>query len=142
MKPAGEFVATDMHEAGGVALVGRELLAHGLADGTAHNVDGRTLQEICAAVRERPGQRVVGTVASPYRSQSELAVLRGNLAPEGCVLKLAGSERSRHEGPARVFDSEEEAFAAFQAGAIQANDVIVIRYEGPHGGPGMRESST
>ena len=139
MKPAGEFVATDMHEAGGVALVGRELLAHGLADGEARNVDGRTLAEISAAVRERPGQRVVRTVTAPYRRRSELAVLRGNLAPGGCVLKLAGSERSRHEGPARVFDSEEAAFAAFQAGAIRANDVIVIRYEGPHGGPGMRE---
>ena len=139
LKPGGEYVATDVYEAGGVALVARELLKRGLVHGDAPNVDGRSLAEIAAAVRERPGQRVVVPIERPLKETGGLAVLRGNLAPEGCVVKLAGHERLLHEGPARVFDSEEECFSAVKAGNIRAGDVVVIRYEGPAGGPGMRE---
>jgi dihydroxy-acid dehydratase len=139
LKPGGRFVATDMYEAGGVALVARELLKRGLVHGDAPNVDGRTLGEIAAAVRERPGQEVVTLLETPIKPTGGLAVLHGNLAPEGCVVKLAGHERLHHRGPARVFDSEEECFAAVRARRIEPGDVVVIRYEGPAGGPGMRE---
>jgi dihydroxy-acid dehydratase len=139
LKPAGRFVATDVHAAGGVALVARELAAAGLVHGDAPNVDGRTLGEIAAAVVERPGQEVVVSIAKPLKPTGGLAILRGNLAPEGCVVKLAGHERLLHRGPARVFDSEEECFAAVKARTIAPGDVVVIRYEGPAGGPGMRE---
>ena len=103
------------------------------------NVDGRTLGEIADAAVESEGQEVIVPIETPIKSRGGIAILRGNLAPEGCVLKLAGSERSHHRGPARVFDSEEETFAAVKAGKIVAGDVVVIRYEGPVGGPGMRE---
>jgi dihydroxy-acid dehydratase len=139
LKPGGRFVATDMHEAGGVALVARELLKHDLVHGDAPNVDGRTLGEIAAAVVERPGQEVVVPIETPLKPTGGLAILRGNLAPEGCVVKLAGHERLLHRGPARVFDSEEECFAAVKDRSLRAGDVVVIRYEGPAGGPGMRE---
>ncbi|MDQ3889613.1 MAG: dihydroxy-acid dehydratase [Actinomycetota bacterium] len=139
LKPAGRFVATDVHEAGGVALVARELLERGLVHGDAPNVDGRSLAAIASAVRERPGQEVVVSIERPLARRGGLAVLRGNLAPEGCVVKLGGHERSYHRGPARVFDCEEDCFAAVKAGRIGAGDVVVIRYEGPAGGPGMRE---
>jgi dihydroxy-acid dehydratase len=139
LKPGGRFVATDMHEAGGVALVARELLKRELVHAGAPNVDGRTLGDIAAAAEERPGQEVVVPIENPIKPIGGLAVLRGNLAPEGCVVKLAGHERLHHRGPARVFDSEEECFAAVAARGIQPGDVVVIRYEGPAGGPGMRE---
>jgi dihydroxy-acid dehydratase len=139
MKPGGLFVATDMHRAGGVGLVARELLSRGLLHGNARNVDGRSLREVAAAVRETEGQRVVATIDRPLKPRGGLAILRGNLAPDGCVVKLAGHDRFVHRGPVRVFDSEEAAFAAAQAGTILPGDVVVIRYEGPHGGPGMRE---
>jgi dihydroxy-acid dehydratase len=139
MKPGGEFVATDMYEAGGVALVARELLKRGLVHGDAPNVDGRSLREIATAVVERPGQKVVVPIEEPLKPTGGLAVLRGNLAPDGCVVKLAGHERLLHSGPARVFDSEEACFAAVKERQIRSGDVIVIRYEGPAGGPGMRE---
>jgi len=139
LKPAGRFVATDVHEAGGVALVARELAKAGLVHAGAPNVDGRTLGEIAAAARERPGQEVVVPIETPLKPTGGLAVLRGNLAPEGCVVKLAGHERLLHRGPARVFDSEEACFAAVKAQRISPGDVVVIRYEGPAGGPGMRE---
>jgi len=139
LKPGGRFVATDIYEAGGVALVARELVKAGLVDGDAPNVDGRTLGQIAAAVVERPGQEVVVPIETPLKATGGLAILRGNLAPEGCVVKLAGHERLLHRGPARVFDSEEDCFAAVKARSLAAGDVVVIRYEGPAGGPGMRE---
>jgi dihydroxy-acid dehydratase len=139
LKPGGRFVATDVHEAGGVALVARELVKAGLVHGEAMNVDGRTLGEVAAAVVERAGQEVVVPIETPLSPTGGLAVLRGNLAPEGCVVKLAGHERLLHRGPARVFDSEEACFAAVKNRSLEEGDVVVIRYEGPAGGPGMRE---
>jgi dihydroxy-acid dehydratase len=139
LKPGGRFVATDLHAAGGVALVARELLRAGLVHGDAPNVDGRALSEVATAVVETPGQEVVVPFDRPLKTSGGLAILRGNLAPEGCVVKLAGHERLHHRGPARVFDSEEECFAAVKAKAVQPGEVVVIRYEGPAGGPGMRE---
>ena len=129
----------DLHAAGGVALVARELLKAGLVHGDAPNVDGRSLAEVAAAVVETPGQEVVVPIERPLKATGGLAILRGNLAPEGSVVKLAGHERLFHSGPARVFESEEECFAAVKARTIASGDVIVIRYEGPAGGPGMRE---
>jgi dihydroxy-acid dehydratase len=139
LKPAGRFVATDMHEAGGVALVARELAKRGLVTVDAPNVDGRSLGEIATAVEERPGQEVVAPIDRPLKPSGGLRILWGNLAPAGCVVKLAGHERLVHRGPARVFDSEEACFAAVKARQIEPGDVVVIRYEGPAGGPGMRE---
>jgi dihydroxy-acid dehydratase len=139
LKPGGRYVATDVYEAGGVALVARELLKRELVHAGAPNVDGRSLGEIAAAVEERPGQEVVVPLETPLKPTGGLAILYGNLAPEGCVVKLAGHERLLHRGPARVFDSEEECFEAVKARSIQEGDVVVIRYEGPAGGPGMRE---
>jgi dihydroxy-acid dehydratase len=139
LKPGGRFVATDLHDAGGVALVVRELVRGGAIDPGAPTVDGRTLGAVASAVVERPGQQVVTPWERPLKPRGGLAVLRGSLAPEGCVIKLAGHERTEHRGPARVFDSEEACFAAVKARAIQPDDVVVIRYEGPAGGPGMRE---
>jgi dihydroxy-acid dehydratase len=139
IKPGGRFVATDLHAAGGVALVARELLKAGLVHGDAPNVDGRSLEQVATAAVETPGQEVVVPIETPLKPTGGLAVLRGNLAPEGCVVKLAGHERLFHRGPARVFDSEEDCFAAVKARSIAAGDVVVIRYEGPAGGPGMRE---
>jgi dihydroxy-acid dehydratase len=139
LKPGGRFVATDMYEAGGVALVARELLKRELVHAGAPNVDGRSLGDIAAAAEERAGQEVVVPIDDPIKPIGGLAVLRGNLAPEGCVVKLAGHERLHHRGPARVFDSEEACFAAVQERRIVPGDVVVIRYEGPAGGPGMRE---
>ena len=139
LKPFGRYVATDVHAAGGVALVARELAKAGLVDTDTRNVDGRTLGEIADAVVETEGQEVVVPIETPIKSRGGLAILRGNLAPGGCVLKLAGEDRTHHSGPARVFDSEEATFAAVKAGQIVPGDVVVIRYEGPVGGPGMRE---
>jgi len=139
IKPGGRFVAADLHAAGGVALVVRELVKAGLVHGDAPNVDGRSLAEVGSAAVETPGQEVVVPIETPLKATGGLAVLRGNLAPDGCVVKLAGHERLFHRGPARVFDSEEECFAAVKARKIVAGDVVVIRYEGPAGGPGMRE---
>jgi dihydroxy-acid dehydratase len=139
LKPAGRFVATDFHEAGGVALLARRLLEGGAIDGATPTVDGVTLAELAADASGSPGQRVVHTADEPIKEAGGLVVLKGNLAPDGCVLKVAGHERPRHTGPARVFDSEESAFGAVQEGRIRPNDVVVIRYEGPVGGPGMRE---
>jgi dihydroxy-acid dehydratase len=139
LKPGGRFVATDVYEAGGVALVARELLKRDLVHAGAPNVDGRSLGEIASAVEERPGQEVVVPIEAPLKPTGGLAILYGNLAPEGCVVKLAGHERLLHRGPARVFDSEEACFDAVKTGRIQPGDVVVIRYEGPAGGPGMRE---
>jgi dihydroxy-acid dehydratase len=139
IKPGGRFVATDLHAAGGVALVARELLKAGLVHGDAPNVDGRSLAQVAFDVVETPGQQVVVPIETPLKATGGLAILRGNLAPDGCVVKLAGHERLFHTGPARVFESEEDCFAAVKARSLRAGDVIVIRYEGPAGGPGMRE---
>jgi dihydroxy-acid dehydratase len=139
LKPGGEFVATDLHNAGGIPLVVQRLANGGLIDGDARTVDGRTMAQVAQAAKETPGQRVVVTLEKPLKPTGGLAILRGNLAPEGCVVKLAGHERLLHRGPARVFDSEEAAFEAVKARRIRAGDVVVIRYEGPVGGPGMRE---
>jgi dihydroxy-acid dehydratase len=139
MRPGGKFTASEMYDAGGVALVMRELLKRDLLHGDARNVDGRTVAEIAGAVAETPGQRVVVSIEQPLKPVGGLTILRGSLAPDGCVVKLAGHERRHHSGPARVFDSEEAAFDALKAGSIQPGDVVVIRYEGPSGGPGMRE---
>ncbi len=139
LKPSGRFVAVDLHEAGGLALVARELARGGLVDPTTRNVDGRTLGEIADAAPEREGQEVIVPIASPLKRRGGLAILHGNVAPDGCVVKLAAADRTHHRGPARVFDDEEQAFAAVNAGDVQPGDVVVIRYEGPVGGPGMRE---
>jgi dihydroxy-acid dehydratase len=137
--PGGRFVALDVHRAGGTGLVMRELLKGGLLHGDQGTVDGRTIAEIAAAVEETPGQEVIVPLERPLKPQGGLTILRGSVAPEGCVVKLAGHERRYHRGPARVFDSEEACFAAVKAQAIEPGDVVVIRYEGPIGGPGMRE---
>lgn len=139
LKPGGRYVARDLHRAGGVAIVVRRLLEAGLVDGAAPTVTGRTLGEEVEAVREAAGQRVVRPLSDPLRPTGGLVVLRGSLAPEGSVVKVAGHKRSYHAGPARVYDREEDAFAAVQRGDIRPGDVLVIRYEGPKGGPGMRE---
>jgi dihydroxy-acid dehydratase len=139
LKPAGRYVATDMHRAGGVALLARELAKGGNVHTDVISVDGRSLADVAMSAFERPGQDVVVSIDTPLKPTGGLAVLRGSLAPEGCVVKLAGHERLLHRGPARVFDSEEDCFAAVKARRIKAGDVVVIRYEGPAGGPGMRE---
>jgi dihydroxy-acid dehydratase len=139
MRPGGRFTASDMYDAGGLSLVMRELLRDGKLHGDAATVDGRTIAEIAAAAEETPGQQVVLPIDRPLKPNGGLAILRGTLAPEGCVVKLAGHERRHHRGPARVFDSEEACFEAVKAQQIRPGDVVVIRYEGPAGGPGMRE---
>jgi dihydroxy-acid dehydratase len=139
IKPGGRFVAVDLFKAGGLALVARELVEAGLVHADAKAVDGRSLREVAEGARERKGQQVVVSWDAPLKSTGGLAILRGSLAPDGCVVKLAGHERLFHRGPARVFDSEEECFAAVKARSIRPGDVVVIRYEGPAGGPGMRE---
>jgi dihydroxy-acid dehydratase len=139
IKPGGKYVAVDLFNAGGPGLVMRELLKQGKIDGTAPTVDGRTLQQIADEVKEAPGQKVVVPIETPLKATGGLAILHGNLSPEGSVVKLAGHERLLHRGPARIFEREEEAFAAVKAGGIVPGDVVVIRYEGPAGGPGMRE---
>jgi dihydroxy-acid dehydratase len=139
LKPGGAFVATDLDAAGGLGVLIKRLVDAGLVHGDAPNVDGRTLRQIGEAAEEVPGQNVVRPLNDPLKATGGIAILRGNLAPEGCVVKLAGHERVQHTGPARVFDSEEDAFAAVQEQRIKPGDVVVIRYEGPAGGPGMRE---
>ena len=139
LKPFGRFVATDVHAAGGIALVARELVKAGLVDPATPNVDGRTLGEIASSVVETEGQEVIVPLETPIKPRGGIAILRGNLAPDGCVVKLAGADRVFFRGPARVFDSEEATFAAVKEGRIAPGDIVVIRYEGPIGGPGMRE---
>jgi len=139
LKPAGRFVATDLYRAGGTALVARRLHEAGLLHASAMTVTGRTMGVEVETAKETPGQEVVRPLDNPIKATGSLLILKGNLAPEGCVLKAAGHEMLHHSGPARVYDSEEEAFAAVQRGQVKAGDVVVIRYEGPRGGPGMRE---
>jgi dihydroxy-acid dehydratase len=138
LKPGGRFTAPDMFRAGGMRLLGKRLQeAELLQDGIT--ASGKSLFEEIQGASETPGQEVLRTLLNPIKKEGGLAILRGTLAPEGCVVKLAGHERLKHIGPARVFDSEEEAFDAVQKREIQPGDVVVIRYEGPKGGPGMRE---
>jgi dihydroxy-acid dehydratase len=139
LKPSGRFVATDLHAAGGSPLVARRLVEAGVVDGSAQTVTGRTLADEAANAAETPGQQVVRPVAQAIKKSGGLVILRGSLAPDGAVMKVSGTERAQHRGPARVFDSEEAAFDAVQKQAIKPGDVVVIRYEGPSGGPGMRE---
>ena len=138
LKPAGRFTAPDVDRAGGLRLLIKRLLDGGLMKDQP-TVSGRTLAEEAAEAEETAGQEVLRPLDNPIKSRGGIVILRGNLAPDGCVVKLAGHERTHHSGPARVFDSEEDAFAAVQGGKIEAGDVIIIRYEGPKGGPGMRE---
>jgi dihydroxy-acid dehydratase len=139
LKPWGTYTAPEMYEAGGMAVVAKRLLDARLLHADAPTVTGRTLGEEARAARETPGQKVIHQLSGPLKAQGGLVILRGNLAPEGCVAKVSGQKRDFHRGPARVFDREEDAFAAVKAGKIKANDVVVIRWEGPKGGPGMRE---
>lgn len=139
LKPGGKYVATDMHRAGGNRLLAKRLLDAKLLHGNQKTVSGKTIGEEALSAQETPGQMVIRPLTDPIKKSGGLVILKGNLAPEGCVVKVAGHERMLHSGPARVFDCEEDAFAAVQKGKIKAGDVIVIRYEGPKGGPGMRE---
>ncbi len=139
LKPGGRFVANDLYKAGGIQLIAQRLVDAGLVHGDAMTVTGKTIAEAAQAAKETAGQEVVRPLSNPLKPTGGLVILRGNLAPEGCVVKVAGHERMIHRGPARVFDREEDAFQAVQKGQIQSNDVVVIRYEGPKGGPGMRE---
>ena len=139
LKPVGRFTAPDMYQAGGMALVGRRLLEAGLLHPDEPTVTGRTIGEEVRDAPETPGQEVVRPLSNPLKPTGGMVILRGNLAPEGCVLKVVGHDRLSHRGPARVFDREEDAFLAVKRGKIKPNDVIVIRHEGPKGGPGMRE---
>jgi dihydroxy-acid dehydratase len=139
LKPGGRYVATDLYAAGGTALVAKRMLEAGLLRGDCLTVSGRTLAQEASNAKETPGQQVVRTKNSPIKPTGGLVILKGNLAPEGCVIKVAGHNLQNFRGPARVFDSEEAAFAAVDQGKIRAGDVVVIRYEGPRGGPGMRE---
>ncbi|TMC08939.1 MAG: dihydroxy-acid dehydratase [Chloroflexi bacterium] len=139
LKPGGRFAAPELHRAGGIALLTSRLIEGGFVDGSALTVTGRTLAEECAGVRETPGQEVVRPLAEPFSAHGGLYILKGSLAPEGCVIKVAHHAPQRHRGPARVFNREEDALAAVLANQVQGGDTVVIRYEGPKGGPGMRE---
>ena len=139
LKPGGRYTAVDLDRAGGTRFFGKRLLDGGLIDGSQLTVTGRPLAEELQNAEEDEGQDVIAPVERPLRSSGGLVILKGNIAPEGCVVKVAGYTRLEHTGPARVFDSEEAAMEAVQAGRIVAGDVVVIRYEGPRGGPGMRE---
>jgi dihydroxy-acid dehydratase len=139
LKPSGRFVATDLYRAGGVGLLAKRLDEAGVLKRDAMTVTGRTIADEAADAEEAEGQEVVRPINRPVKPTGGLAILRGNLAPDGCVVKLAGTERLQHTGPARVFESEEDAFAAVDSQGIEAGDVVVIRNEGPSGGPGMRE---
>jgi dihydroxy-acid dehydratase len=139
LKPGGKFVATDLYAAGGTALVAKRLLEAGLLRGESITVTGRTIAEEAGTAKEAPGQEVVRKLNAPLKPTGGLVILKGNLAPEGCVVKVAGHNTQNFRGTARVFDSEEAAFQAVESRSVKAGDVMVIRYEGPKGGPGMRE---
>lgn len=139
LKPGGRFAAYELHKAGGIALLTHRLIEGGYVDGSALTVTGRTLAEECATATETPGQEVVRPLSNPFSHEGGLVILKGNLAPEGSVVKVAHHTPHVHRGPARIFNREEDAFAAVIARRISPGDTVVIRYEGPRGGPGMRE---
>ncbi|MDP9236077.1 MAG: dihydroxy-acid dehydratase [Chloroflexota bacterium] len=139
LKPSGRYVAADLDKAGGVQLVAQRLVEGGYLDGEQQTPGGHTIADEARLAVETPGQDVVRALKDPIKATGGLVILRGNLAPEGCVVKVAGHERLTHRGPARVFDREEDAMAAVTSHGIKPGDVVVIRYEGPKGGPGMRE---
>ena len=139
MKPSGRYTGPDMYAAGGMAVVGKRLLEAGLLQPDQKTVMGKTLGEQIMSAPETPGQDVIKPLAQALKKEGGIAILRGNLAPGGCVMKVSGQKRSMHRGPARVFEREEEAFLAIKDGKIKPGDVMVLRYEGPKGGPGMRE---
>ncbi len=139
LKPGGRFVANDLYQAGGIQLVAKRLIDAGLIHGDTITVTGKTSPKRRRWPKKQRARKWCAPMAQPLKSTGGLVILKGNLAPEGCVVKVAGHERMIHRGPARVFEREEDAFQAVQAGKIKDNDVVVIRYEGPKGGPGMRE---
>jgi len=139
LKPAGKYTAVDVDKAGGIPVIAQRLVEGGFVHKDAVTVTGQTIGQEAAQAHETPGQDVIRPVSSPIKASGGLVILRGSLAPEGCVIKVTGIERKRHKGPARVFDREEDAMDAVLNGSIQPNDVLVIRQEGPKGGPGMRE---
>jgi dihydroxy-acid dehydratase len=139
LTPAGKYVASDYQAAGGSRLLAKRMIDAGFADGSVLTISGKTLAEEAALAKETPGQDVIHTFEKPIKPNGGLVILKGNLAPEGCVMKIAAANKLNHRGPARVFDCEEDCFKVVQAGGIKPGDVVVIRYEGPKGGPGMRE---
>jgi dihydroxy-acid dehydratase len=139
LKPSGRFVAADMHRAGGIRLLAKRLMSGKYLHASAKTVSGQTISTEAESAVETPGQEVIVPLEKPLKATGGLVILKGNLAPEGCVAKISGHERLEHRGPARVFESEEDAMSAVTAKKIKAGDVVVIRNEGPKGGPGMRE---
>ncbi|HJU25696.1 MAG TPA: dihydroxy-acid dehydratase, partial [Rhodanobacteraceae bacterium] len=139
LTPAGKYVASDYQAAGGSRLLAKRMIDGGYADGAALTISGKTLAEEAKLAQETPGQVVIGNFEKPIKPNGGLVILKGNLAPDGCVMKIAAADRYEHRGPARVFDCEEDCFKVVQSGGIKPGDVVVIRYEGPKGGPGMRE---
>jgi dihydroxy-acid dehydratase len=139
LKPAGRFVAVDVDRAGGMAVIAKRLVDGGYVHNDAVTVTGRTFAQEAADAKETPGQEVIRPLSNPLKATGGLVILRGSLAPEGCVIKVAGTDRKEHRGPARVFEREEDAMRAVTSGQINKGDVVVVRYEGPRGGPGMRE---
>ncbi|MSV29627.1 MAG: dihydroxy-acid dehydratase [Bryobacterales bacterium] len=139
LKPGGQYVAVDVHYAGGIGVIAKRLADGGYVNGSAITCTGRTFAEEAADAKETPGQKVIHALDNPIKPTGGLVILKGNLAPEGSVIKVAGHNKVSHRGPARVFEREEDAMDAVTHGKIQHGDVVVIRYEGPKGGPGMRE---
>jgi dihydroxy-acid dehydratase len=139
LKPGGRFMAADVDAAGGIPIIAQRLLQGKFADGSALTITGRSFLEEAAQAKETQGQEVVRPLSNPLKPRGGIAILRGSLAPEGCVIKLSGHDRKLHQGPARVFESEDDARAAVLEGRIKPGDVVIIRYEGPRGGPGMQE---
>jgi dihydroxy-acid dehydratase len=139
LKPAGRFVAVDVDKAGGIPVIAQRLTEGGFVDGSVLTVTGRTLAEEAADAKETPGQEVIRPLSNPIKKSGGLVILRGSIAPEGCVIKVTGMDRKQQRGPARVFNCEEDAMHAVLEGRIRDGDILVIRYEGPRGGPGMRE---
>jgi dihydroxy-acid dehydratase len=139
LKPGGRFVAADVDVAGGIQLIAQRLVEGKFADGSTMTITGKTLAEEASQAKETEGQEVIRQLSNPLKPRGGIAILRGSLAPEGCVIKLAGHDRKLHKGPARVFEHEEDARLAVLSGKIKSGDVVVIRYEGPRGGPGMQE---
>jgi dihydroxy-acid dehydratase len=139
LKPGGRFTAVDLFTAGGTTLVAKRLLDAGILHAKQPTVTGQTIGQEAGQARETPGQQVLRSLSNPIKQTGGLVILKGNLAPEGCVVKVAGHGMMKFRGPAKVYDREEDAFVGVKAGQIKAGDVVVIRYEGPAGGPGMRE---